>query len=171
MVNPKEKYFQSSFRYDKDTPDKFGLKFNEDLGCFLDSENAKWKKEVLWDNGWGGEYGFVRLPELGFTELWTLLLESNIYENQMGSSEFLDRKFPMELKEELTKLFVGKSKISQELTVRLSKLEVLKSGMNRNEVIGKSIKEVESDFKDWQELQKTFDQIKTSRSWDRLLKQ
>jgi hypothetical protein len=168
VINPEEKYFLSSFRMDKDTPGKLGLQFDERKKCYLDSRKLEWKKAFIWESGWSEENGFVRLPELGFDELWTLLIESSIEDNQLGSAEFLDRKYPMELKDKLTDLFNQQSRINRDLSVRLSRLEILKNGMNRNEVIGKPITEIEKYFQEWTNLKMTFDRKKTSRIWDKL---
>ncbi|GAA3599960.1 hypothetical protein Q4Q39_11780 [Flavivirga amylovorans] len=170
MINPKEKYFLTSFRYNKNKPEDFGLKPDSENDCFKDKDGVRWKAEQMWDEGWGDEYGFVRLPLLSPDELWLLLLESNIDENKRGAAEFLDRLYPFELKTKLKELFKGKDKLNRNLTKRLSNLEVLRTGTNRDEVTGKSYEEVTKDYQDWKSLKDDFERMRTESIWKELKK-
>ena len=160
----------ASFRYNKKKPEDFNLKKVEGVNYCIDKDCVKWKEAYLWDNGWGNEYGFIRQPEPNQDELWTLLTESNIEDNQLGAVEILDQKYPFEIKEKLQNLFLKKSKLNRDLTKRLEHLEVLRTGTNRNEVIGKSIEEVESDYNDWKKLKDDFEKLKANSIWKRITK-
>jgi len=170
VINKTEKYFVASFRYNKDKPEDFGFKPVADSDYCIDSKGVKWKNEYLWDSGWGNEYGFIRQPEPNQEELWILLTESTIEENQLGAAELLDQKYPFELKEKLQNLFLTNPKLTRDLTKRLEHLEVLRTGTNRNEVIGKNIEQIESDYKDWKKLKTDFEKLKTESIWKRITK-
>ncbi len=165
-----EKYFIASFRYNKDKPEDFGLKPIVNSDYFMDSKGNKWKNEYLWDNGWGNEYGFIRQPEPNHEELWILLTESTIVENQLGAAELLNEKHPFALKEKLQILFLTKPKLNRDLTKRLEHLGVLRTGTNRNKVLGKTIEQVESDYRDWKKLKTDFERLKTDSIWKRIRK-
>ena len=63
IIDTTEKYFMGSFRYNKSKPEDFGLKKVEETEHFVDKEGNLWQNEILWDLGWGNEYGFVKIPE------------------------------------------------------------------------------------------------------------
>jgi hypothetical protein len=170
LTNINEPYFFASFRSTKQKPSDFGLKEVEGKDYYLDKNNNKWKNEYLWDNGWGNEYGFVRLPELSFSQLWNLLMKTKIQNNQLGASEFLNRKYPFELKERLKELFSSTEKINRKLTKRLSLLEVLNNVTNISDVYNKSPEEVRKDYEEWKKLKSEFDKLKTENFWRRIKK-
>ena len=70
-INPQKYFFKMSFRFDKCTPEAFGLVLSENSeNIYVDkSEGSLWKQQNLYDFGWGAEYGFVRLPEPSFYDL------------------------------------------------------------------------------------------------------
>lgn len=160
----------ASFRYNKEKPEDFNLQKIEGENYCIDKDGAKWKEASLWDNGWGNEYGFIKQPEPNQDELWRLLTESNIKDNLFGAAELLDQKYPFELKEKLQDLFLTKSKLNRDLTKRLEHIEVLRTGTNRNNVIGKSIEEIESDYNSWKKLKDDFEKLKTDSIWKRIIK-
>jgi len=170
MLNSNQKYFIASFRFDKDKPEDFDLEKIEGTEYCQDKDGGKWKQTYLWDSGWGNEYGFVRQPEPNFEQLWSLLLESNIEDNQLGAAELLDIKYPFELKEKLKDLFSTEMKLNRNITKRLERLEVLRTGTNRSEVIGKSIKTVEIDYQEWKKIKADFDKLKTDSIWNKIFK-
>lgn len=158
MMNLDEKYFYASFRYNKNSPEDFGLSPLPDTGLFVDSQGCQWKQEPMWDEGWGDEYGFVRQPAADAKGLWKLLIESPHYENQRGGAEFLARLYPEELKAQLTSLFQReKKKLGRDLSKRLAKIESLKTGTNGSDVLGKSIAEINKDHEDWKLLKQEFE--------------
>ena len=77
-IDINQKHFIASFRYNKSKPEDFGLKKVVGKDHFVDKNGILWKNEILWDSGWGNEYGFVRMPEPNFEQLWILLTKSNI---------------------------------------------------------------------------------------------
>jgi hypothetical protein len=168
LINPKEKYFLASFRYSKKKPSDFGLKIVNGEDYYIDKNNNKWKNEYLWDNGWGNEYGFVRIPELNFDQLWILLVESDIENNKLGAAELLNRDYPFELREKLKKIFQKTKVFDRNMTKRLELLEVLTNVSNHSKVHKVSPEKVNADYQEWKNLKSDFDRLKTESIWKRI---
>ncbi len=168
MINPNEKYFLASTRFAEDKPEDYGLKSVDGEEYFLDKNDNRWVAEKMWDKGWGNENGYVRLPLLTVDELWELLTKSDIQENIRGSAEFLERRFPDELKSKLTALFSSKGKLDRKLSKRLSNLQGLKSGANSSGILGKSYDEIKKDAEDWKNLKDSYESLKTDGIWGKL---
>ena len=103
MIDIEQNYFVASYRYNKEKPEDFNLIKIEGEDYCLDKNGIKWKEASLWCSGWGQEYGFIRQPEPNFNELWNLLKESKIENNQLGAAELINLKYPEELKKKLEK--------------------------------------------------------------------
>jgi hypothetical protein len=161
-MNVKQKYFLASFRGDKIKPEDFNLNKVDGTEYYSDKLGNHWKQVSLWDNGWGNESGFIKLPEPTFEELWTLLIESNVFENYNGASEIINSKYPFELKNKLQELFNKNQKLNWKLTKRIKLLEL---GINRNEVIGVSKEKVEKDFTEWKKLKTDFERLSKKKFW------
>jgi hypothetical protein len=155
-----EKHFLASFMFNKSKPEDFGLKKVEGTEHFVDRKGNLWQHKILWDSGRGNEYGFIRLPEPNFDQLWILLTESKIEVNQLGSAELLTR-YPNELKSKLQELFKLNQKIDRSLTKKLSHLELLNHVNNYSETKDKNPKEVDADYREWKKLKDDFDRLKT----------
>ena len=169
IVDINIKYFIASFRYDKSKPEDFGLKKVDGKDYFVDKNGILWQNEILWDSGWGNEYGFVRIPEPNFEQLWILLTESNIENNLLGSAELLTR-YPHELKEKLQILFNRNKKLNRKLTKRLSHLELLNHVTNYSDVGAKRPEQVDADYREWKKLKDDFDRLKTESIIKRIKK-
>lgn len=157
MVDVRQKHFVASFRYNKKKPKDFGFQNMEGENYCTDKKGGKWTEAYLWDNGWGNEYGFIRQPEPDFDDLWTLLIESKIDENKRGAAELINEKYPEELINKLTKFLKSEPKINRNLSNRL---DLLQLGINRSEVIGKHITEIEQDFEGWSFLKAEYERLK-----------
>lgn len=160
IININEKHFMGSFRYDKSKPEDFGLKKNSKSEDFIDKNGDLWRHAILWDSGWGNEYGFIKLPEPNFEQLWVLLIESNIEENLLGAAELLTY-YPLLVKDKLEQIFSQHETIDHNLTKRLSYLDILNHVMNHSEMKGKKPEEVDADYREWKKLKDDFDRIKT----------
>ncbi len=159
-IDINEKHFLASFRYDKSKPEDFGLRKVNGTEDFIDKNGNLWQNEILWDSGWGNEYGFVRLPEPNFDQLWLLLTESDIEDNLLGSAELLTQ-YPNELKIKLQEIFKQNKKIERSLTKKLSHLDLLNHVMNHSNMKGKRPEEVDADYREWKKLKEDFDKLKT----------
>ncbi|WP_346883373.1 hypothetical protein [uncultured Algibacter sp.] len=168
-IDINEKHFLASFRYNKSKPEDFGLKKVDGTEHFVDKKGNLWMNEILWDSGWGNEYGFIKLPEPNFDQLWVLLTKSNIEVNLSGSAELLTR-YPNELKTKLQELFNRNEKIDRNLTKRLAHLELVNHITNHSRVKGKRPEEVDSDYREWKKLKDDFDRLKTESLFNRIKK-
>jgi len=57
--------------------------------CVSQIDGSIWESASLYDFGWGKENGFIKLPQMGFSELWTLFLNAQIEENIYGAASVL----------------------------------------------------------------------------------
>ena len=88
------------------------------------------------------------------------MTESDIEVNKLGAAELLTQ-YPDELKEKLQKLFKQNKEIDNDLTKRLTRLDILNHVMNHSEMKGKKPEEVDADYKEWKKLKDDFDLLKT----------
>ena len=157
MIKLNEKYFLASVRFDRKTPEEFGLSRVIGQDYCVDKDGNKWQESIMWDNGWGQENGFYRLPALEFEELWILLTQSKIEQNQLGAAERINTKFSIEMKDKLTKLFSSIDKIDKGLATRL---DLLVFNYNRSNIIGKSHDQVKADYEEWNQLSNRYKELK-----------
>ena len=146
-----QKYFLMSFKFNRTKPEEFGLtqsKYDNDI--FINqSDNTQWMKKELYDFGWGNEYGFVRLPELGFLELWNILENSHIEENKYGAAYLLENEYPEDLLEYVLGILSKPNNQINESTKEIFKLLKLNSIINRSRMVGKSFVEINEDYEKW----------------------
>lgn len=154
MIDVNNKYFLLSFRFNKRTPDDFGLvQSKNDTTIFINiDDNSQWVWQESYDFGWGNENGFMRLPELNFEQLWYLLNNSSIQDNIYGSAYIIEQKYPDKLFEVLTNIFEQNKLITDKTLKEVLKILKLDDARNRSEILGKSITEIEIDFKKWKDL-------------------
>jgi len=102
-----KKYFLLSFRFNKRTPDDFGLvQSEEDADILIDKvDSSQWVFQQSYDFGWGNENGFMRMPELDFEQLWYILINLAIEDNIYGCAHKVMEKYPDNLLEVLTGIF------------------------------------------------------------------
>jgi hypothetical protein len=150
-ININERYFLMSFRFDKSSPEEFGLIQSQTIPkVFINvKDGSRWVKRALFDYGWGSENGFVRLPELDFEELIYLIEYSNIKENKYGAAIEIERKFAEELLQFLLELFnKPEYKISNGLRETFEILG-LEQCRNRSITLGKHFEEENNDYQKW----------------------
>lgn len=165
MLDPNQKYFLMSFRFNKTTPEAFGLipSDNNDK-IYLDSkDNSRWIKMGLYDFGWGSETGFVRLPKLGFNGLWYLLTNSTVEENRYGAAALILSEHSAELLAYLTELFNSGELINDSLRRALEILK-LEEPINRSRIVGKKPHEIEADFQRWNWISEQVLKIKSTKT-------
>lgn len=157
-VNPKEYYFHMSLRFNKCKPEDFDLiKFKNNVYKHKFND-TKWIKKELYDFGWGNECGFMRLPELTYSELWYLLISSDIQENKYGAAYIIEKNYSDKLLKTVQDLLNNKELINESV---LKGFEILKlyEVKNRSNIIGKSNKEIERDFKKWEKISKKIEML------------
>ncbi|MGO4692981.1 hypothetical protein AB4Z50_01755 [Paenibacillus sp. 2TAB26] len=149
-ADPLQRYFLMSFRFDKSTPEEFGLKRSAENGFYIcPKDNSLWVQRDLYDFGWGDETGFVRLPECDFEQLWHLMMESGIQENRYGSAAEILRQYADEL---LSKIYpiISDPLYSNDYSINDSlKILELNRPYNRSSILGKSQEQIKEDYNKW----------------------
>jgi hypothetical protein len=161
IIDISKKYFLLSFRFNKSTPDDFGLvQSKDDSTIFIDiDDTSQWVRQESYDFGWGNENGFMRLPELNFEQLWNLLNNSTIQDNKYGSAYVIEQKYPEKLYEAMKNIFEQNQHSTDKSLKEALKILKLDEAINRSEILGKSIKEIEEDFKKWKDLSEKVKEI------------
>jgi len=149
-VDPLQRYFFMSFRFNKSTPEDFGLKKNAENGFYVyPKDNSLWVQRNLYDFGWGNEDGFVRLTECDFEQLWKLIIDSSIQENRYGSASEILRQYADQL---LSKIYpiISDPKYNYDYSLNDAlKILGLDSPYNRSSILGKSEEQINDDYNKW----------------------
>ena len=142
------KYFLMSTLFNKRTAEDFGL-VEKDGRFFRESDNSEWIKCKLYDNGWGDEEGFYKLPLGNFDELINIVLSEG-EEDSLGAAAIIMNEYNDELKDYLIKLMnESPSKKTKRL---LSKTFKLKYGTNRTAKNGMTIQEILDESRYWEDI-------------------
>lgn len=141
-----------SFRFDKCKPEDFALKLSQqDPEVYINvEENSLWVKREMYDFGWGNECGFMRTPKLEFSDLWELLISSNIQENKYGAARLIEKEYARELMNYLLDTFKSQSFSADNSFIEAAKILKLEKVRNRCETTGKTFKEIENDYQNWE---------------------
>jgi len=143
------RYFMMSKMYHVITSGEFGLDVSTDNPRVYTSreDGSSWEERSLYDFGWGPEVGFVRLPMLGFEELWELLEKSSIEDNRYGAASVILKDFPDQLLSRAERL-MHRRDTTHEVA---SAVAILRLGRaeNRSDPMGKPPEEVRSDYRRW----------------------
>jgi hypothetical protein len=160
-VNIKEKYFMMSFMFNKKKPEDFKLIPVEHTdNTFIHKKyKSLWKQFDLYDFGWGEEYGFVRLPELTFDEIWYLLLNSKIDDNIFGSVAMISKVHFDELYKTLLNIFSNPNYTYSKSLKKAFKLLKLEKRTNKSDVKGKDWLEIDRDYRKWVFISERVEQI------------
>lgn len=146
------KYFLMSTLFNKSSAADFGL-VEKDGRFFRESDNSEWIKCNLYDNGWGDENGFYRLPLGDFYELINIVLTGE-KEDSLGAAAIIMDRYNDELKDFLIELIdQSPSKKSKELLFNTFKL---KWGTNRTAKNGMHIQEIEKEAHDWERIKEFY---------------
>lgn len=153
-IDVNKKYFLISFKFNKSTPEDFGLiQSNKDSSIYIDRvDNSQWIKHESYGFGWGNENGYLRLPKLKFDELWYLLINSTIQENKYGSAYIIEQEYPDELLKVLVNIFTQQHDCIDEKMQEGFKILKLHEPKNRSTIIGKSFEQIYEDSENWKEV-------------------
>ena len=148
-ININQKYFLSN----NPKPEKYGLSksLNKDI-YILRSDGSQWveKDMYFFSNEHIPGYGYMRLPELNFQELWFLLMNSKISDNLYGAAGLILVKYPELLLEKVEKLlFSNKNVEIDRKTMKALIILKLEDPINRFKVIGKHLTEIKADYERW----------------------
>jgi len=154
-------YFRMSFRFDKKTPEEFGLThLNKTSNRYIDvSDNSYWIQRKLYDFGWGNENGFMRHQNLSFDELWCLLVESKLEANRYGAAYVILNEYPEELLSYLDSLFDNPNNNISDSMKEAFEILGLEEVRNRCETTGKSYEEVNREYEKWKYVSKRVKEI------------
>ena len=147
-----EQLFMMSKRFDKMTPEDFGLMLQEEAtGTYvLPTDRSLWKRRQLYDFGWGSEMGYYRIPLPGFDHLIKLVLSSSVWENRYGAAAILLEDYPEPLLVECEKLIADDHFVQQNR--EFFKILGLDEPINRSRVVGKTHSDVLCDYKRWEAI-------------------
>lgn len=150
-VDLNKEYFRMSFRFDQSKPEDFGLKESPNTkGLYIDYiDNSNWERAELYDYGWGNENGFIRLPKLGFDELWYLLVKSPVKDNRYGAAAIIEKQFSDSLLTHLLKMFGLPTFQSDDALKNAFKILKLDEARNRSDIFGKSSAQIVEDSRHW----------------------
>ena len=150
-IDPNERYFVMSFRFNKNKAEDFGLTPSAEEGIYIDNKDGSlWIRRQLYSFGWGQENGFMRVPQLTFEQLWYLLINSDIEGNRYGAATIIEEEYAGELRDLILNVFSNDDKIKDSIKMALRILKLDTDSRNRSKTEGKSFDEVEKDYKLWQ---------------------
>lgn len=146
-------FFMMSMRFNKSTPEDFGLVQTDDSGVYImQSDNSLWKKRDLYDFGWGKENGYYRLPLPCFDDLVSIILNSNLKNNKYGAAAIILDDYCEELYDKCDEILKDTQKVD-EYSEFFSILQ-LEKPINRSTIVGKRSIQVSEDYNKWEEISK-----------------
>ena len=150
------KYFIMSIRYNKNSPEDFGLIPSKDEDIYImPSDNSLWRKRNLYDFGWGKETGFYRIPLPKFNELINIMLDSCLNENKYGAASIILDDYIEELLNISLEILSVNTNIDKYYD--MFKILRLDEPINRSPIIGKNYNDILKDYEKWKYVS---DQIK-----------
>ena len=146
-------YFMMSIRFNKQSPEEFGLTLNDNSDTFVRlNDNSQWKKRPLYDYGWGEENGYYKVPMPSFDELVSIILQSKNEDDKYGAAAVILDDFCDELMEKCFEIFEDGKDVKKYFEFfRILKLQ---NPINRSSIIGKHYSEVSKDFEKWKTIAK-----------------
>lgn len=146
-----EKLFMMSMRFNKESPEDFGLIPSEDTDIYImPSDKSLWKKCNLYDFGWGKENGYYKLPLPQFDDLVNIIINSECKDNKYGAAAIILDDFNDDLLLKCQEIFKdGKSAKKYGDFFKILQLDI---PINRSSTLGKSYKEISEDFEKWKDI-------------------
>lgn len=148
--------FLMSIRFNKQSPDDFGLTFKD--GKFIRiADNTEWVPSSLYDFGWGKEKGFYKIPLGSFDELMSLVLNDSDTEDSYGAAAIILELYPLELKKYLLEYMNQKVSFKdsfkrKKLSKKLAQIFRLHMGVNLTMNIGMSSGQIDKEYADWNSI-------------------
>ena len=146
------KYFLMSTRFNKQSPQDFGLMSVN--GKFIRADDrTEWISCQLFDLGWGEENGFYKVPLGSFEELMRLVLCDDDLEDSYGAAAMILKQYTVELKAYLLDITEQKAKFKDRKKLRkLNQLFNLQSGSNLTCQVGMPFGEMAKEHNDWKQI-------------------
>jgi len=153
VINMNEKLFMMSMRFNKESPEDFGLIPSEETDIYImPSDKSLWKKRNLYDFGWGKENGYYKLPLPQFDDLVNIIINSESKDNKYGAAAIILDDFNDDLLFKCQEIFKdGKNAKKYGDLFKILQLDI---PMNRSSTLGKSYKEISEDFEKWKDISK-----------------
>lgn len=146
-----EKFFMMSIRFNKKSPEDFGLIPSKDADVYImPSDNSLWKKRDLYDLGWGKEIGYYKLPLPKFDDLVNIILNSNCQENKYGAAAIILDDFSDKLLNKCQEILQDRKSIKKYLN--FFKILQLQIPINRSSTVRKSYNEIFESFQKWKDI-------------------
>ena len=144
------KFFVMSKRFNKQSALDFGLSDKGNGMAVNLADGSLWKKDKLFDFGWGPENGYYRVPLPDFLHLLDIILLGGNDEDIFGAAAIVERQYPEELLEYCEKMFFdpGRAKDFE----KLNRVFQLDYPINRSPIEGKQYQEIQSDSERWKRI-------------------
>lgn len=143
------KHFLMSMRFNKSSPEDFGLvKINGKVVNPCDK--SEWERMELYDFGWGKENGYVKLPVPVFSELINIVSYSRDKEDMYGAAALILDLYTDDLLHFCESTFIDKDKIKS--YKQMIEILSLRECVNRCSTVGKTCEEIISDYSRWKQI-------------------
>lgn len=144
-------YFLMSKKFDKQSPEDFGLISTDQKDIATNPEDGSlWKKCCLYDFGWGRENGFYKLPLPEFDDLMSIVLDSMYDEDMYGAAAVILDMYAMQLLSISERLILGCGDLK-----KLRKFIIvfrLYEPTNKSPTIGKTTEQISENYKRWRAI-------------------
>ena len=144
------KYFVMSKRFNKQSALDFGLSDQGNGMAVNPDDGSLWKKDQLFDFGWGAENGYYRVPLPDFSHLLDIILLEGNDEDVFGATAIVERQFPEELLEYCENILFDPGRTED--FEKISRVFRLDYAINRSPTEGKQYQEILSDSERWKRI-------------------
>ncbi len=156
--------FLLSFRLNKENPSDFGLIGPNDKGLYIRLiDGSIWQSRKLYDNGWGQENGFVRIPYLDFKSLVEIVLNSEDQEDRLGAAEIIIEDHPDELLQYCERVFIESDTSNIEKHRSFFKILNLNLPYNLSVTLSQSLEEIEKQHLRWKAISERVEKVLNSK--------
>lgn len=144
------KFFVMSKRFNKQSALDFGLSDKGSGMAVNPDDGSLWKKDQLFDFGWGPENGYYRVPLPDFPHLLDIILLEDNDEDIFGAAAIVERQYPEELLEYCENIVLDPGRAED--FEKISRVFQLDYPINRSPTEGKQYQEVLSDSERWERI-------------------
>lgn len=144
------KFFVMSIRFNKQSALDFGLTDKGNGMAVNQADGSLWKKDLLYDFGWGPENGYYRVPLPDFSHLLDILLVESNDEDIFGAAAIIERQHPEELLEYCENMILDPKRTKD--FEKISRIFRLDDPINRCSIKGKQYQEILSDSERWKRI-------------------
>ena len=144
------KFFVMSKRFNKQSALDFGLSDQGNGMAVNPDDGSLWKKDLLFDFGWGAENGYYRVPMPDFPHLMDVVLLEGNDEDVFGAAAIVERQYPEELLEYCEKIILDPERVED--FEKISRVFRLDHTINRSPTRGKQYQEILSDSERWKKI-------------------